>query len=60
MLSESSMNWTKNYPKDIDLEWTDITDRSITKIIQKPNFTFDNSKYNKNIKKSEFPLDIFD
>ena len=50
MLQESTMNWDKNYPKDKDLEWMDVTDKNDKKYIDKPAFTFENAKYNlKNI-----------
>ena len=50
MLKNSSMEWTKNYPKEKDLEWRDVTDRKNKKTIPQPAFTFENAKYNlKNI-----------
>lgn len=50
MLKNSSMEWTKNYPKVKDLEWRDVTDRKNKKTISQPAFTFENAKYNlKNI-----------
>ena len=50
MLKLSSMEWTKNYPKEKDLEWRDVTDRKNKKTISQPAFTFENAKYNlKNI-----------
>ena len=50
MLKNSSMEWTKNYPKEKDLEWRDVTDRKNKKTISQPDFTFENAKYNlKNI-----------
>ena len=50
MLKLSSMEWTKNYPKEKDLEWRDVTDRKNKKTIPQPAFTFENAKYNlKNI-----------
>ena len=50
MLKNSSMEWTKNYPKEKDLEWRDVTDRKNKKTISQPAFTFENAKYNlKNI-----------
>ena len=33
MLKNSSMEWTKNYPKEKDLEWRDVTDRKNKKTI---------------------------
>ena len=51
MLIESSMSWSKNYPKDKDLKWVDKTDIKNKKDILKPAFKFDNAKHNlKNIK----------
>ena len=50
MLKDSSMNWTRDYPKDKDLEWKDITDRSNVKIVPQPPFTFEDAKYNVNMK----------
>ena len=50
MLQESSMNWDKNYPKDKDLEWFDVTDMKNKISVTQPSFTFENAKYNlKNI-----------
>ena len=50
MEKKSSINWTKNYPKDKDLEWLDVTDMKNKKYIDKPPFTFQDAKYNlKNI-----------
>ena len=50
MLRESSMNWDKNYPKSKQLEWVDVTDMKNKKTLkERPPFTFENVKYNKNI-----------
>ena len=50
MLKDSAMDWTKNYPKENDLEWVDVTDKKNKKVIPQPSFTFENAKYNlKNI-----------
>ena len=50
MKNNSTLNWSLNYPKDIDLLWMDITDRKDKQYIDKPNFTFEDAKYNlKNI-----------
>ena len=50
MKNNSTLNWSLNYPKDIDLEWMDITDKKEKKYIDKPAFTFEDAKYNlKNI-----------
>ena len=50
MLRESSMNWDKNYPKSKQLEWVDVTDMKNKKTLkERPPFTFENAKYNKNI-----------
>ena len=50
MKKESTLNWSKNYPKEKDLEWVDATDRAERRYIEKPNFTFEDAKYNlKNI-----------
>ena len=46
MLKHSSMNWSRDYPKDKDLEWKDITDSKNRKIIKKPKFTYEDAKYN--------------
>ena len=62
MMKESSMNWTRNYPKDVDLEWLDVTDMKNKISISKPAFTFENAKYNlKNINahKGEANLEEF-
>jgi len=51
MMKQSSMNWDKNYPKSIDLEWFDVTDRKNKKSVPHPDFkmNMDNIEYNKNI-----------
>jgi len=51
MMKQSSMNWGKNYPKSIDLEWFDVTDRKNKKSVPHPDFkmNMDNIEYNKNI-----------
>jgi hypothetical protein len=49
MLRESSMNWDKNYPKSKQLEWVDVTDMKNKTLKERPSFTFENAKYNKNI-----------
>ena len=50
MKNNSTLNWSLNYPKDIDLEWMDITDKKEKQYIDKPAFTFEDAKYNlKNI-----------
>ena len=46
MLKHSSMNLSRDYPKDKDLEWKDITDSKNRKIIKKPKFTYEDAKYN--------------
>lgn len=47
MKNESSLNWTREYPKDKDLEWKDITDKKNSKVIKdKPAFTYEYAKYN--------------
>jgi len=49
MLKESSMDWDKNYPKEINLEWIDVTDRKNKKSVPQPKFDLDisNIEYNK-------------
>ena len=50
MKNDSTMEWTRNYPKDKDLEWIDATDRKNKKTVPQPPFTFEDAKYNlKNI-----------
>lgn len=50
MKNNSTLSWTKNYPKDSDLEWRDITDGKNPVVIEKPAFTFIETIYNnKNI-----------
>ena len=50
MLKNSTMDWTKNYPKEKDLEWIDVTDKKNKKSIRQPPFTFEKADYNlKNI-----------
>jgi len=46
MLKDSSMPWSKKYPKDKDLEWVDATDSKDKKTIPQPPFTFEDAKYN--------------
>ena len=51
MKNGSALKWTKEYPKDKDLEWLDVTDKKDRKLISRPPFTFETAKYNlKNIK----------
>ena len=62
MEKESTLNWSKNYPKDKDLEWIDVTDMKNKKYVDKPAFTFQDAKYNlKNINahKEEVNLNQF-
>ena len=49
MLKESSMDRNKNYPKEINLEWVDVTDRKNKKSVPQPKFDLDmsNIEYNK-------------
>jgi len=47
MLKTSNLNWTRDYPKDKDLEWWDVTVRKEKKKIEQPSFTFEDIKYNK-------------
>ena len=50
MKNNSTLNWLLNYPKEIDLQWKDVTDKNESKFIDKPAFTFQDAKYNlKNI-----------
>ena len=50
MKNHSTLEWTRNYPKDKDLEWIDATDRKDKKTVPQPPFTFEDAKYNlKNI-----------
>ena len=50
MKNGSTLEWTRNYPKDKDLKWVDVTDVKNKEIIDKPPFTFETAKYNlKNI-----------
>ena len=32
-------NWSRNYPKDVDLQWMDVTDKKEKKVID-PDFTY--------------------
>jgi len=51
MLKLSSMEWTKDYPKEKDLEWLDVTDMKNKISVNQPDFTFEKASYNmKNIK----------
>jgi len=62
MENESTLDWTKNYPKDKDLKWIDDTDRKNKIYVDKPAFTFQDAKYNlKNINahKEEVNLNQF-
>ena len=50
METKSTLNWSRNYPKDVDLQWMDVTDKKEKKVIDKPDFTYADAKYNlKNI-----------
>ena len=50
MKNGSTLEWGRNYPKDKDLKWVDVTDVKNKEIIDKPPFTFETAKYNlKNI-----------
>ncbi len=46
MKNHSTMKWTRNYPKDKDLEWIDATDSKDKKTVPQPPFTFEDAKYN--------------
>lgn len=46
MLRESSLPWSKNYPKEESLEWLDVTDKRNKVSVSQPNFTFAEAKYN--------------
>ena len=59
MLRESTMPWSKNYPKDVDLEWYNATDLKNKFKINKPPFTFENSIYNKKNINSHKTLEDF-
>ncbi len=52
MLKKSTMVWDKNYPKDKDLKWLDVTDMKNKISVPQPPFTFQEANYNlKNIKR---------
>ena len=46
LMKKSNMEWTRNYPKEKDLEWFDRTSMPRVKI-DKPPFTFEDIIYNK-------------
>ena len=46
MLRESSIPWSKNYPKKESLEWLDVTDKKNKMPVTQPPFTFTDAKYN--------------
>ena len=46
MKNHSTLEWTRNYPKDKDLEWIDATDIKDKKTVPQPPFTFEDAKYN--------------
>jgi hypothetical protein len=46
LMKKSNMEWTRNYPKEKDLEWFDRTSMPKVKI-DKPPFTFEDIIYNK-------------
>lgn len=48
--TKSSCEWTKNYPKDVDLIWYDKTVNPKIEI-EKPNFTYQDMKYNPQARK---------
>lgn len=47
MKKQSTLDWTKDYPKEKDLEWYDATDNRNRVKIEQPNFVFDEIEYNK-------------
>ncbi len=54
-LKDSSLNWSRNYPKDVELEWFDITDKkNKKKLDDRPSFTYEKPKYNKGLNAEEF------
>jgi hypothetical protein len=54
----STLQWSRDYPKDKDLEWRDSTDAKNKVLVPKPPFTFEDAKYNlKNINSHKSKLD---
>lgn len=54
MFKESTLNWSKSYPKDNDLKWFDKTENPKVEI-SKPSFTYKDMKYNPQSKKKVKP-----
>jgi len=57
MKNGSTLEWGKNYPKEKDLKWVDVTDMKNKSEIDRPAFTFEDAKYNQKI--YPFPLEKF-
>ena len=49
LLKHSNLVWTRNYPKDSDLLWRDVTDRKSMQYIEQPPFTYGSAMYNKQL-----------
>ena len=46
MKNNSTIEWIRDYPKDVDLQWRDITDSKNILSIIKPDFDFTDMKHN--------------
>ena len=58
-IKTSNMEWTRKYPKDVDLKWFDKTSLP-KKEVDKPPFTFNNVIYNrKNVGNTTASLEEF-
>ena len=57
--NNSTHDWNKNYPKEADLVWIDITDTNNNTKIDKPHFSFENTIHNKIKPTSGATLDNF-
>ena len=57
MKNGSTLERGRNYPKEKDLKWVDVTDMKNKSEIDRPAFTFEDAKYNQKI--YPFPLEKF-
>lgn len=58
MENESSLNWSKNYPKEINLKWYDKTVNPKIEI-ERPAFTYEEMKYNPQARRKRINLDSY-
>ena len=58
MEKESTLNWSKNYPKDCDLKWYDKTTNPKIEI-DAPAFTYDTMQYNPQAKSKSLSISSY-